>query len=58
MATEQKEAAKGRVVPLEEADQRTVSDIVQRAVTEGAPTDARIVGIYVDPPGVCIAVES
>jgi hypothetical protein len=54
-----------RIIPLSEDDQRTMSSIMQRAVSQVEPEGAmeaeaaarvRNIGVYLDPPGVCVGV--
>jgi hypothetical protein len=45
-----------RIVQLSDDDRSAMRRIMSNAVAN-QESNARIVGIYVDPPGVCIAVE-
>jgi hypothetical protein len=56
---------RGHIVPLSDEERRAITDVLEPRLSqlarESGTTDAAarsVIGIYVDPPGVCIAVEA
>ena len=52
-----------QIVSLSEEDRAAISSVLQRNISEAiaedataAPPSEGVIGVYVDPPGVCIAV--
>jgi hypothetical protein len=61
---ESKDRENVQIVSLSEEDRESISSVLRRNIANAIPEDegveraqARVVGIYVDPPGVCIAVD-
>jgi hypothetical protein len=61
---ESNDPEKVQIVSLSEEDRSAISSALQRNISEVIPADAstatagQVIGIYIDPPGICIAVST